>query len=350
MGIFMNIFLQIVYTVLVLGALIFIHELGHFLAARAMKIEILEFSLGMGPKLLQKVSRKTNTAYTLRLFPIGGFVSMAGEDEASDSPDAFDKKPVWARLFVTVAGVAMNLILGFVITLFLVGFMSGMPSHTVAVFDDGALSSQYGLQVDDEIVKINGMGVHSGFDLTAAFSRCYNTDTADIEVIRNGEKILLSDVKFPTFQAAEGLSVIQFDFKVYAEKKNVFTVVENAFFQTCSFVKTVYGTLADIVTGRVSAQYVSGPVGTSTVIAEAASSGPETLFYLIALISVNLAVVNILPLPALDGGRILFLLIELIRRKPLNKEIEGKIHFAGILLLFALMILITFKDIFFPVS
>ena len=116
----MNIVLQIIYTVLVLGALIFIHELGHFLAARAVRIEILEFSLGMGPKLLQKVSKKSGTAYTLRLLPIGGFVSMAGEDEESDSPNSFDKKPVWARMLVTVAGVAMNLLLGFIITVFLV--------------------------------------------------------------------------------------------------------------------------------------------------------------------------------------------------------------------------------------
>lgn len=346
----MNIVLQIIYTVLVLGALIFIHELGHFLAARAVRIEILEFSLGMGPKLLQKVSKKSGTAYTLRLLPIGGFVSMAGEDEESDSPNSFDKKPVWARMLVTVAGVAMNLLLGFIITVFLVSFMPKLPSHTVAEFSEGAVSCQYGLETGDEIVRINGMKVNSYSDLSAAFTRCYNTDTVDLEVLRDGEKITLAGVKFPTFEAAENLSVIDFDFKVYAEDKNVGTVLKNAFFQTGSFVKTVYGTLFDILTGRVSAQYLSGPVGTSNVIAQAASTGAYTLFYLVALISVNLAVVNILPLPALDGGRILFLLIELIRRKPVSKKIEAAIHFAGIILLFSLMILITFKDIFFPVS
>lgn len=252
-------------------------------------------------------------------------------------------------MFVTVAGVTMNLILGFLITIFLVGFMPKLPSHTVAGFTENAVSSQYGLQVGDEIVGVNGMGIHSYSDLSAAFSRCYNTDTVTLEVIRNGEKTVLENVKFPVLNAAENLSVIDFDFKVYAEEKNVGTVLKNAFFQTGSFVKTVYGTLADIVTGRVSAQYISGPVGTSTVIAEAASTGAYTLFYLIALISVNLAVVNILPLPALDGGRILFCLIEVIFRKPVNKKVESAIHFAGILVLFALMILITFKDIFFPV-
>lgn len=346
----MNIVLQIIYTVLVLGALIFIHELGHFLAARAVRIEILEFSLGMGPKLLQKISKKSGTAYTLRLLPIGGFVSMAGEDEESDSPNSFDKKPVWARMLVTVAGVAMNLLLGFIITIFLVSFMPKLPSHTVAEFSEGAVSCQYGLEIGDEIIRINGMKVNSYSDLSAAFTRCYNTDTVDLEVLRDGEKIMLAGVKFPTFEAAENLSVIDFDFKVYAEDKNAGTVLKNAFFQTGSFVKTVYGTLFDILTGRVSAQYLSGPVGTSNVIAQAASTGAYTLFYLVALISVNLAVVNILPLPALDGGRILFLLIELIRRKPVSKKIEAAIHFAGIILLFSLMILITFKDIFFPVS
>jgi regulator of sigma E protease len=177
----------------------------------------------------------------------------------------------------------------------------------------------------------------------------YNKDTLDLTVERDGETIVLNDVKFPVFQAADDLSSPDIDFKVKAEEKTFINILKHSVFRTGSFVTLMYDTIIDMVTGKLSVKYVSGPVGTSTVIYQAAKSGFETLLSLVALISINLAVVNLLPLPALDGGKFVFLLIELIFRKRVPQKVEAAISFAGIVALMILMAVIVFKDIFFPI-
>lgn len=343
----MDLFLQILYTVLILGFLIFIHEFGHFTVAKIAKIKVNEFSLGMGPAILKKQGKET--LYSLRLFPIGGYVKMEGEDEESRSEGSFSEKPVWVRMLVVAAGALMNIILGFLVTAILVTSSYRLPSTTVAEFSDGALSVESGLCEGDTITKINGKKINIYMDMSSALSRTYGNDSVDLEVLRDGKTVELKNVKFEQYEAADGIYALFPDFKVYAKEKTFLNTVHETFFRTVSFVTLTYESFGDLITGRASLRYLSGPVGTSEVIAEAAKSGWNSILYLIALISINLGVVNMLPLPALDGGRFLFLLIELIRRKPINQKYESMIHLVGMALLFLLMIVITFKDIFFPI-
>ncbi len=344
----MNIFLQILYTILVLGALIFVHELGHFIAAKACNVRVTEFALGMGPALLKKQGKET--LYALRLFPIGGYCAMTGEDEEiADDPRAMRNKPVWMRMIIVLAGSVMNFLLGLILVAIIVCF-SNIPSTTVAQFNETAISQQGGLQVNDKIVAVEGVRISDYTAMATQFSRCYNKDTLSLTVERNGQEIILQNVTFPTEEVDEGLSYPVVDFLVYRAKKTPGLVIKQIFLQTGSYVTSVVNGLADMITGRISLKYVSGPVGISSVISEAASYGILSLFSVAALISVNLGVMNILPLPALDGGRFLCLLIEAVIRRPIPAKVEAVIHGAGILILLAIMVLVAFKDIFFPVG
>ncbi len=343
----MNIVLQILYTVLVLGILILVHEFGHFIVAKKSGIRVLEFALGMGPAIFKRKGKET--LFTVRILPIGGYCKMEGEDDESEDPSAFCNKPVWKRILVVAAGAIMNLLIALVITFFLVLSESKLPSVTVAEFYDTAVSDEYGLEVGDKIIKIDGKAVNIYTDISGAFSRTYGKESVDITVLRDGEKVFLDDVQFPLIQISEDMSSIVPDFYVMAETKTVGSVLRHTFFRTVSYVTMMYESLFDMITGRVSLKYVSGPIGTSQVIAEAAASGFASLASLMALISINLCVINLLPLPALDGGRLVFLVIEAIRKKPVNRDAEAIIHFVGLILLLILMVVIAFKDIFFPI-
>lgn len=343
----MDLFLQILYTVLILGFLIFIHELGHFTVAKLSKIKVNEFSLGMGPAIFKKQGKQT--LYAVRLLPIGGYVKMEGEDEDSKDPDSFSEKPVLVRIAVVVAGAFMNILFGLIVTAILVSSTEKLPSVTVGDFTDNALSAESGLEIGDTITEVNGKKINIYMDLSAAFSRAYGKDSVDMTVIRDGKEVELKDVKFEKYEIAEGMESIYPDFRVYAKEKTFGNVVHETFFRTLSFVTLTYESFGDLITGKVSLQYVSGPVGTSEVIAQAAKSGWSSVLYLIALITINLGVVNMLPLPALDGGRFIFLVIELIRGKPVNQKYEAAVHLIGMALLLILMVVITFKDIFFPI-
>lgn len=346
----MDIILQILYTVLVLGLLIFIHELGHFIAAKAFKIKVNEFALGMGPAILKKQGKET--LYSLRLFPIGGFCQLEGED--SDTPvqeipeGSMQSKPVWQRMIVVTAGALMNLILGILITAILV-VAQPIPSLTVGEFAENAETARSGLQIGDKIIAIDGKKVGSYTDFVTELSRAYNRNTIPLTVLREGaEKELI--VTFPTQAIDEDLSCPVLDFRVYREEKNVLTVLKYTVKNSCAYVTMMYESLADMITGRVSLKYVSGPIGMSGMISDAVSNGWTSIASLIALISINLAVMNMLPLPALDGGRFLFMLIELIRGKPVSVKYEAAIHAIGFVLLMLLTLVIAFKDIFFPVG
>ncbi len=343
----MNIILQILYTVLVLGLLVTVHEFGHFIVAKKTGVRVLEFAIGMGPAIFKRKGKET--VFSIRIFPIGGFCKMEGEDEDSTDPGAFCNRPVWKRILVVVAGAAMNLIIAVIITFCLVLSEQNLPSVTVAQFYDNNLSSGYGLEVGDRIVEIDGKKVNIYTDISGAFSRTYGNESVDMVVLRDGEKVVLEDVRFPMIEINESLNSIVPDFYVAPEVKTVGTVLHHTFFRSISYVTMMYESLFDMVTGRASLKYVSGPIGTSAVIAEAASEGLSSLAYLVALISINLCVINLLPLPALDGGRLVFLIIEGIRRKPLNRDVEGVIHLVGMGLLLLLTVIIAFKDIFFPV-
>ncbi len=345
--------LYIIVAILMFGSLIFIHELGHFLTARLFHVTIYEFSIGMGPKLISWKSPKYNTDYSLRALPIGGFVSMAGEDEESDDEGSFRKKKVWQRIIITAAGSVFNLALGLLVMLLIVSFSKDIGSTTVNSFPEGATSFQTetkeGLLPGDEILEIDGKKVHILYDLAYKISR-YGVDPVDITVLRNGETVHLSDVIFPT-TVNQGVTLAQRDFSVYPAEKNIKNVLKTTFFQSVYTVRMVYDSLYDLLTGRLGIQQMSGPVGITTIITGAAEDAVHNkdgsyLFMLFVVLAMNLGCMNLIPFPALDGGRIVFLAFEGITRKPINPKIEGYIHFVGMALLLFLMLIITFKDVF----
>jgi len=350
-----------VIALLIFGFLIFIHELGHYLFARLFHVTIREFAIGMGPKLFTKVSGKTGIAYSLRALPIGGFVSMVGEDGESEDPNAFHRKPVWQRILITVAGASMNVLVGVLVMGFLVMSQDMLPSTTIAKFQEPAAveesvsgeegespakvvsTEEAGLRVGDTILKVGPARVHIANELVYEVMR-RGWEPLDITVRRNGETIVIPQVQFPTFYDS-GTLFGNVDFYVLGEEVNPASVLKHSFFRAASTIKMIWESLYDMITGRYGMESVSGPVGVTEALGEAASEGTENLIYLAVVISMNLGIMNLLPFPALDGGRLLFQLIELVRRKPVKPEVEGMVHFTGLVLLMILFVVITFKDI-----
>ena len=344
--------LYILLAVGIFSALIMIHEFGHYITARLCHVTVREFALGMGPKIFTHVSKKSGIRYSVRLFLIGGYVSMDGEDNDSSNPNAFCNKNIWQRILIIVAGAGMNIILGF-IAMFILTTSTVMstegallPTNVVAQFDENATSNQmgeHGLMVGDRIIAVNGVPVFTGYDLVYEITNSAYKPV-DLVVVRNDYFYKLDDVKFPTSEES-GVVFGSYDFKVYGKTPNVFNLCTYSVNRSFSTVKMIYDSIFDLIRGRYGADAVSGPVGTTQVIGEAAQAGGATLLYLVAVITINLGVFNLLPVPALDGGRLMFLIIELFRGKPINKNLEGYVNFFGILVLFALMALISIKDI-----
>ena len=331
----------IVLTVLLFGVLIFIHEFGHFITAKLSGVKVNEFALGMGPVIWK--TRKKDTQYALRLLPIGGFVSMEGEDEESEEEGSFSKARVWNKIWIVTAGALMNLLLGFLLLVIVVSQQNAIGTTTVARFEDGASSSQM-LQVDDKILKINGSAIHIDYDIIYTMMR--DSDGAvDMVVLRDGQKLELTDVPFSTEEMEDGTVTTTLDFKVYGKEKTVGGVLRQAFFYTGTVAKLVWTSLIDIVTGKFGINQLSGPVGVASAVGEASSMGLTSFLMLAAFITINLGVFNLLPIPALDGGRLLFLLIEAVRGKPVNPKYEGYVHALGFVLPLGLMIVVTFNDI-----
>lgn len=338
----MSFIVQALASIFVFSSVIFIHELGHFIVAKMSGITVNEFSLGMGPRLFGFT--KGETDYSLRMLPIGGFVAMEGEDEESDNEGSFSKAPVQNRIAVVVAGAVMNLILGFVVLVFLTSQQDAITSRTVSMFHENAMTQQTGLQVDDEIIAVNGRRCYIANDIIYEFARTQN-GTADFTVRRGGEIVQLEDVTFETYEDENGIKQLVIDFYVYPEEKTVVTVIDEAVKWTMSLARTVFLSLVDLITGNVAINQMSGPVGIVTVISEAASIGFEQVMLILALITINLGVFNLVPFPALDGGRLLFLLIELVRGKPIKQKYEIWVNTAGMGILLAFMAFVTFSDI-----
>ena len=370
--------MTIVIAVLVFGLLIFIHELGHFIAARIFHVRIYEFAIGMGPKLLWYESKKTGIVYALRMIPFGGFVSMEGElspDEASKenvrSPEAqapaedalseapqntekdprlgaLAEKPAWQRLIVHAAGAVQNLLFGFLICVILTATMN-VGGTTVGQFAPvegaGPSSEEQGLMLEDEVLKVGSRRVHISEELYYEIVHQGGGEEPLTLTVRRGEEILTLEIVFPT-QEESGTSFGVIDFLPYAEEKSFGVVVKQAFYKSKYLVTMVWDSLIDLVSGRYSLKAVSGPVGTATVISDAAKSGFSNLLLLTALVSVNLGIFNLLPLPALDGGHILYTLIELVSRRRLPAKAIQIIDSVGMILLLGLMVVVTAKDIF----
>ena len=340
------IFLYLLLTLLLLSVLVFLHEGGHFLIARLNNITVNEFSIGMGPKIFSRKSEKSGIVYSIRALPIGGFVNMSGEDEYSDDPNAFCNKNVWRRISTVLAGPITNIIVGF-IGMFILVCLTGPATNIVAAFVDGSTSNNYGLQINDKIVAVENVKTHTGNEVVYEITY-QGYKPLDITVIRDGKRIVLEDVVFPTTEE-NGVTLGNFDMMFYGiaeSNRSLGVIISHTFWRTYSTAKMVWDSLADMIRGRFGLDAVSGPIGMTELVGSAVAAGWENLLYLGVIISVNLGVMNLLPLPALDGGRFMFLLWEAVTRKPVNKTIEGYINAAGLLILMAFMLLITFKDIF----
>ncbi len=333
--------MSIVIAILLFGFMIFFHELGHFATAKWAGVKVNEFSIGMGPKIISKTVGETD--YSLRLFPIGGFVAMEGEDEESDDERSFMSRPVWKRIIITSAGAIMNLILGFAVIFALTCGQTLFGTTTVAAFTEGASSSEY-LMVDDKILAVNDE--NSGCDYDIVYSLMRDTDgIVTMDVLRNGEKVHLDKVVFDT-QDINGTKSIILDFSIYGEELGFFGKIGYSFRWTWSLVKLVWNSLGDIISGEFGISQLSGPIGVTETISNAVqSTNYKGILLILAMITVNLGVFNLLPLPALDGGRIFFMVIELFRGKPIDQKVEGIIHAVGMGLLMILMIFVAYNDI-----
>lgn len=450
MSVFLNILTTvglIVIAILLFELIIFFHEGGHFVAAKLSGIKVNEFALGMGPKIFS--FKRKETTYSLRLFPIGGFCAMEGEDADSENPRAFNNAKIYKRMIVIIAGALMNIILGLIFMGIILAPSEYFTTTTVTDFSPKAYSANSGLEVGDKILSVDGYVVNNSMDLSYALSKikvqdvdgteiqiykqdccnslyeayaklvndgtisddatnnaafeavCKGADLinaaqnskeayealqqavvglsqtvpnvsitidaidiqetrpryrADIEVQRNGERVKLENVDFVTYVTEDNSEPqMAIDFYLDAKDNNFGNLIVETGSQTVSVVRMVYDSLYGMVTGQYSINDLSGPVGIATVAVEVAQTGLENsgfgeavnnIIYIMMVITVNLGIVNMLPFPALDGGRFVFLLIEAIFRKPIPRKVEAIVNGVGLALLLILIALITFKDVF----
>ncbi len=342
----MSTVLIIVLTLLFFGVIITIHEFGHFIAARANKITVSEFSIGMGPAIYKKQGE--NTLFTLRLLPIGGYCAM-NEDTENDDPNSYRKKSVWARMAVILAGPLMNLILGFILSIAMLIVVGYGVSSVVVDFSENSKSQFYGLEMYDEIVEINGVSIFTSQDITYQLSSDKD-GIVDFVVKRDGEKIEINDIAFEMIYDEQlDSSTLKYDFKVAREGVTFTNIFEYAFKNTAYYSRIVLFSVRDLLTGTYKINDLQGPVGVVTAIDEVTKDygfDIEFIMSMAILLTINIGIFNLLPVPALDGGRFFFLVIEAIRRKPIKASVEATINFIGFALLLLLMIYVTSKDIF----
>lgn len=348
--------MSIFFAILLFSFLIFIHELGHFVAAKLSGVQVNEFSIFMGPAIWKKQAGET--LYAIRCIPVGGYCAMEGEDGNSDNPRAFDKAAWWKRLIILVAGAAMNFLAGLALLLVFFGADDSFVMPVVSQIEQGcAIAGENGFQVGDRILEVDGerIYVYSDFELILGLN---GGEIHDILLERNGEKILLDDFAMvkKEFSDPDGGKSLRYGFS--------FTLVEATFGQTLKYVwnsaidtvRLVRLSLQMLLTGQAGIKDVGGPVMIVQQMSEVADASPSVgyailnLTYFGAFIAINLAVMNLLPIPALDGGRVVGLLIttavEAVTRKKINPKFEGYLHAGGMILLLILMAVIMFKDIF----
>ena len=392
----MNI-LNILLGILLFFIIILVHEFGHFTVAKLCKMKVKEFAIGMGPKLFKK--RIGETVFAFKALPIGGSV-MLDEDVENDDPRSFRNRPVWMRILVIAAGAFMNFVLGFIFCIISVLCSSSVTTTTVAGFQEGAVSSSV-LQADDKILKINGMNIYTTMDISFQLSNSQSRGIGsqyysyDFVVERNGQTVELKDVKFASRSYAKMISEYKklvgekegyaelptayfeelekndaefaksftaiadeyksgytseennmyLDFIVYGQKHNFVNVIQAACADFISYGRLIWISFGYLLNGTYGLNEMSGPIGVVQSVSTVASFGWGSLMTLAALIAINVGIVNLLPIPAMDGGRLVFLFIELIRRKPVKAEHEGMVHFIGIVALMVLMVIVTFNDI-----
>ncbi len=322
--------------IIVFGMLVFIHEFGHFITAKMNGITVHEFALGMGPKLVSKQGKET--LYSLRVLPIGGYVRMEGEDEASENPGSFSLKSPWRRLSVIAAGPIMNFVLAIVVITALF-MLDGFPTNTIGELVESAPAIQAGLRSGDEIVGINGTEVGTWDDVVTGISEA-ESDRLEVEVIREGivEKFVIT----ATQEEETGRRIIGIK---PAFDKNLMLSIKYAFMGVFYTIQAILQYLGSLLVGQGDFSQVSGPVGIYNAVSQASQSGLKSVLNITGLLSINLGLINLLPFPALDGGRIIFIALEILRGKPIDQEKEGFVHFVGFVILMTLMVLLVMKDL-----
>ncbi len=283
------------------------------------------------------------TTYSVNLVPFGGYCAMEGEEETSADQRAFCNKSPLKRLFIVANGAIFNVILGVILVAITLIPATKFASTTVAKFAEDAVSVSSGLQVGDEIIKVDGRRIFTTQDLSYSFS-AVDDGAVDMTVVRNGKKVELNDVKFATSQI-DGINYINVDFYVKGIEKTPLSFLSQTVNSTIANCRVVWFSLIDLITGKFGISQMSGPVGITAVIGNVAAENLLNVLPIMALITINLGIFNLLPLPALDGGRILFILIELITRKPVPQKYESWVHTAGLIILLGFMLIITAKDI-----
>lgn len=374
-----------IVTIIMFLVMVSLHEFGHFITAKIMDFKILEYSIGFGPAVWH--SKKSEIQYSIRAIPFGGYCKFEGEDEASEDKRAFSNQPVWKRIIVVAAGGIFNIILGFVLFLFIVPAGSPVSTNVIDEVVENSYIEEQGIMPGDEVVEINGKHVSFYNDISLYTQDFTAGEECELVVKRDGEKLRFTfrpseSVTSYTY-TEEGIEVASsvngvsedtvfykygegaqrddsrigttetvtrliIGFRPQQEDINALNVWGEAWNQTKFVVKLVYNSLWQLVTGRAGMDQMSGPVGIVSEVNNAVNSGSQSWLYVLnltALLTINLGVFNLLPIPALDGGRLLFMLIELIRRKPIPPEKEGLVHAVGFLLLIALIIFVSFNDI-----
>lgn len=378
----MSIFITLIAALIVFSAVIAIHEFGHFTVAKLCGIQVNEFSIGMGPVLLKKMHH--GTQYSLRALPVGGFVALEGEESpesqqaeredrsdleerplsqrsgADSSPNGealngedlsqptgkpLNEAPVWQRALIMAAGACMNFLLGFVVMAILLAAQNEpITSRVIYAVEDGALCGQTGLEAGDKVLAVNGRRCFVANDMLYELMRTEDY-SASFTVLRDGKKVELPRVQFDTWQDEDGETHMSLGFTVYGIRKTPVNVIKEAWNSVLYYGRIIFTSLMDLLRGRESINDLSGPVGIVTAIGQAASYGWQDLLELLALITVNVGIFNLLPFPALDGGKVVFLLIEGVTGHAVPEKIQSSLTLAAFALLFALMIFATYNDI-----
>lgn len=328
-------------AVLIFIVLIIIHEFGHFIAAKLLGVRVNEFAVGFGPKLFSK--KMGETVYKANLIPLGGYCSMEGEDTESSDPRAFCNKPAWRRFIIVVMGATFNLILGFILVAAVLAPEKRFTTTTIAEFSENAVSEQSGLKVNDKILSVDGRKIFTTYDLSYAFTNVKG-GTVDMTVLRDGEDVKLRAIRFDTDEE-NGISYIKVDFRVYGREKTFLSFISETFKTGVSYCAVIWRSLIDLISGKYGISAVSGPVGVTAAIGSAAKQSLRNILPIAALITINLGLFNLLPLPALDGGRLLFIFIEMISRRKVPEKYESLVHTVGFIILIGFMLLVTLKDI-----
>jgi|LSQX01.3.fsa_nt_gb regulator of sigma E protease len=332
--------------------MIFVHELGHFIAARIFHVKVNEFAIGMGPAIIKK--QRGETQYSLRILPFGGFCAMEGEDEESSAEGAFGTKPVWQRIIILISGAFMNFVSGLLILLILMMPIEQYTTTEISAFSEGfPYRGENMLLENDKILEINGSSIYLFSDISM-FLGLDSNRPYDILVKRDGRELLLEEVplkpqeyltEIQTEQGTEVVPIMRYGMEFKAKDAGFFDKLRLAWFNAIDFMRLVRISVVQLFSGEAALSDLSGPIGITSVLTETAKASMYSMWMFVSLIAINLAVLNLMPLPALDGGRLVFLLIEMIRGKPVNPKYEGFVHLVGLAVFMLLMIYVGYNDI-----